>query len=114
MARVTVGDRQYALRSDPEGLFGPRVYTDIGARAAVAVTFPDGEPGEPVVVQVEDGGALENSELTKLAQLDERRQVGFEFQMTKNPGLFRVVLRKGAERKTVEFWAGPPLPVAKN
>jgi hypothetical protein len=113
-AQVMVGEKRYVVQADGEGVFVPRVPTAIGARPAVRVAFPDGEPGEPVVVQVEDGGVLENNEPTKLAHLDERRQMEFALQMTRNPGLFRVVLRKGAETRTLQFWAGPPLPVAQN
>ena len=113
-AHVSVGNQQFSVQATPDAVFVPRVNTAVGARPVVRVKFRDGEPGEPVVVQVEDGGALENHALTQLARLDEQRQIQFAFQMTQNPGLFRVVVRKGGEAQTLEFWAGPPLPVAKN
>jgi hypothetical protein len=115
VAAVTRADGKTlgGLRLNQVNNFSP-VNIDPQETVLVTVTWPQGSPGDKVAAMVEDGGALkdelgmqkdEGQRVLKLA-LDEKRQMRFVFAGSEASGTFRVTLRKGAEIKTVQFWAG--------
>jgi hypothetical protein len=76
------------------------------------MAFEKGKEGDAVTVQVEDGGQLDTKTQAKIAKVDGKGRINFKYRVTGERGAFRVVVRKGAEVKTFEFWVGPPLEVA--
>ncbi|MBM3860678.1 MAG: hypothetical protein FJ395_13650 [Verrucomicrobia bacterium] len=102
-AVVRVGTRESSLQANSLGLF-PRVSIGLEETVRVAVSYPDGQPGDLVVIQSEDGGRLDNGQFVMRATLDDARQVQFSFTSTEEGGLYRVCLRKGFNEKRLEFW----------
>jgi len=88
------------------GLF-PRVPIGLEETVQVAVDYPEGAPGDPVTVQSEDGGSLEENQTVIQSRLDDNRQVRFAFTSTQEGGIYHVTLRKGFDEKHLEFWGGP-------
>ncbi|HEY5743350.1 MAG TPA: hypothetical protein VIS99_12505 [Terrimicrobiaceae bacterium] len=111
IAAVSYAGRKYSLQPTQYGFFD-RVLIEQSAKVPVQVTYPDGEPGEKVIVEVEDGGQLDNDSILAVQSLDDQKRLAFVFQATDQTGIFRVTLRKGGDVKTLNFWAGPELPVA--
>ena len=56
---------------------------------------------------------IESGKIVHTASLDEQKSIAFNFQVSAEPGTHRVVLRKGADVKQLDFWVGEPLPVAQ-
>lgn len=111
VADISFGGRKYSLKPAQYGIFD-QILVEPSSRIPVQVTYPDGEPGEKVIVEVEDGGRLDNDSILAIQSLDDEKRLAFVFRTTAQTGLFRVTLRKGADVKTLNFWAGPELPVA--
>jgi hypothetical protein len=88
------------------GLF-PRVLLDKEQTVPISLSYPDGEPGEVLVISAEDGGQVNSSIPVQTVKLDENRQVNFRFTTTQNEGVFRVTLRRAAEQQQFDFWVGP-------
>ncbi len=82
------------------------MYLPLGGQADVQVQLPEAAPGDQVVVAVEDGGTVGNGKPVQAFNLDENRQVAFQFQATQSLGIFRVSMRHNAQTKIVTFWAG--------
>jgi len=102
-ALVRVGTRESSFEANALGLF-PRVPIGLDETVCVAVSYPDGQPGDLVVVQSEDGGRLDNGQIVMRTTLNDARQVQFSFTSTMEGGLYRVCLRKGFNEKRLEFW----------
>ncbi len=88
------------------GLF-PRVLLGKEQTVSISLSYPDGEPGEVLVISAEDGGQVNSSIPVQTEKLDENRQVNFRFTTTQNEGVFRVTLRRAAEQQQFDFWVGP-------
>jgi hypothetical protein len=110
-ASVTVGGQEYQLSSNQIGCF-QRVYVEPRAKIPVQLTYPDGNPGDTVVVESEDGGRIiESNKIVYVGNLGDDRNLAFQFETTTQQGTYRVVLRKGADVKQLEFWVGQPIAV---
>ena len=105
-AVVEQNGRRTNLAPDAMGNF-PRVLLKPHERVKVAVSYPDGAPDEPVVLQSEDGGQLDQGDTVKQLRLDASRSVVFEFESDRADGIYRVTSRKGFDEKRLEFWVGP-------
>ncbi|MEO6729774.1 MAG: hypothetical protein ABIN01_01060 [Ferruginibacter sp.] len=78
----------------------------------IEIAYPNGRPGDRVIVAVADGGTLDNKEKAKMLQLDIQKKLAFNFQAASDPGIYRIFLRKGKDTKVIRLWVGPePLPV---
>ena len=112
IATVRVRGKALTLEPNASNRF-PRVYVEPQDTVAVTVRYPQGQPGQPVSIQVMDGGQLENQSIVHIAQLDANESLAFQFQLSDQPGIHRVVLSKDGVNKLFDFWAGPELPFAK-
>jgi hypothetical protein len=83
------------------------VITKIGETVEISLTMPDGQPGELIMIQAEDGGSISGGPPVSQASLDELRTLKFSFRGTDEGGLSRVTLRRGFDECHLEFWAGP-------
>jgi len=81
----------------------------IGAKQNVPITvqYDQGSPGDPVAIQVLDGGGLNGNQMAQSAKLDGTRSVNFVFQAGTQDGVYRVNLFNGNSNKTLFFWVGP-------
>ncbi len=92
----------------------PRVQTAVGEKVEVRLAFTRTAPGTPVAMAAQDGGKLHPGKLSAALPVDAERQLAFAFTMSPNPGMHRVSVTTAAgELKTLEFWAGKPLPLAR-
>jgi hypothetical protein len=112
VASVQTGEQKFRLTLNQAGRFN-RVRVVPNKALPVSVEYAEGEPGQNVVVEVEDGGELGNGKGVEVVKLDSQRQVNFSFKADATPGKYQVVLRKGVDEKVLEFWVGEDLPVAK-
>jgi hypothetical protein len=83
----------------------PRIYVSPGEEAAVRMRWPQAAPGDRVVAAVEDGGQLGGGARVKALELDANQELSFAFVAGMEPGIYRISVRRGAETKTVQFWA---------
>jgi hypothetical protein len=91
----------------------PRVYIKPSQEVPVELTFPEGRKDDPVAVQLEDGGGLDGRLAAKVYKLDDLGKVAFKFRASAEEGVYRVVVRKDADVRVLDFWVGTEQPVAK-
>lgn len=109
-ASVVIGGAVTQLEPNQTGDF-QRVYVKPGSSVEVTVSYPEGQPGDKVVAVAQDGGSIDGKGIAKALTLDKQRNVTFTADTTTEGGIYRVLLRNGADRKTINIWAGqePPL-----
>lgn len=106
-------DNEKALPTDHQAILNQMGYfdkiTDIPPleNIPIEIHYPDGSPGEKVVILVHDGGLLDNGNNVKVAKLDHENKLSFSFQVTDHPGIHRVMLKKELDTKVVQLWVGP-------
>ncbi len=94
------------------GVFIPRPTVDPGAAVAIEVAYPQGTPGEVVVASVQDGGDLADRKAVQTLTLSNERKISFNFFTGANEGIYHISVQKGVDRKMIEVWAGPEIPIA--
>jgi hypothetical protein len=104
-ASVHAGNQNYLLTPNQLGNF-ERVNIAPKQKVAVDVSYPEGQAGDPVSVEVEDGGHLNQNQMAEVTALDGQDSIHFQFQPTDQAGIYRIVLRSGADVKVVNFWVG--------
>lgn len=104
-AEVTAGGKSYALTPNQLGNF-QRINVGPKEKVQVQVAYPQGAEGDPVAVVVEDGGHLNENQMSEVAALDKQQNVRFQFQTTGQSGIYRIVLNNGADVKVLNFWVG--------
>ena len=104
-ASVQVGGSNYKLTPNQLGNF-QQVNVGPKQKVHVQVSYPQGSEGDHVAVTVEDGGHLNEKEMSEVASLDTDHNVNFQFQTTDQAGIYRVALRSGADVKVLNFWVG--------
>ena len=104
-AAVRVGDAKYNLEPNAWGLF-PRVLVPAEGTVRVTVAYPSGQPQDPVVIQAEDGGAIDKEKTVQTVTLNESKSLTFDFKTDQQDGVYRVTIRKGLDQKRLEFWVG--------
>ena len=107
-ATVTLDGVSRQLEPNAIGCF-PRMLIATQGRASVLVSYPNATPGDPLVIQCEDGGTLDNGLIVKRTEVDAAGRVSFQFSAGVPEGIYRVLLRNGLDEKHLEFWAGPEL-----
>jgi len=111
IATVQVGERSHKLSPNEVGDFD-RVNVAPRQTIPVKLQYPEAQPGQTVVVQVMDGGAMVapdrppgiDNDLVRLLTLDESRSAEMAFRVTNNDGTHRLVLMRGADKKVLDFW----------
>lgn len=109
-AVVQCGGRRWRSSPNARGEFA-RLYLPPSAQIVASVTFPAGKPGDVILVQAEDGGALQIESGRGSVMLDGAKQAHVAFQAGANDGLYRVTMRRGAVTRVLEFWVGTQPPV---
>ena len=105
VAQVKLGGTTYELHPNQIGGFD-RLNIEPKAKIPIRVTYANGNPGDPISIEVEDGGQLDNKKIAKVQSLDAAKQLAFTFSASEQSGIFRVVLRNGSDVKEISFWAG--------
>lgn len=106
VAVIATGETQRTLSSNQVGQF-PRVYTRASSDVSARITYPEGQPGERVIVEVLDGGVLSpDTVMAKAFTLDASGSFDLNYTLSANDGTHRLALRKGTDVKMLEFWVG--------
>ena len=82
----------------------PRVIVRPGEKISAEVTWPAAAADDEVLIQMEDGGQLDNGAMAKMVKLDARKALTFEVNVSAETGMHRVALNQGEDRKVLEFW----------
>jgi hypothetical protein len=90
----------------------PRSDVKPGGQVPIIAKFPDASVGEKVVAHVQHGGDFDGAEAVLIRSLDEEKTLRFTFTVGKSEGLSQVAIRRGAQVRTMEVWAGTPLKLA--
>jgi cytoskeletal protein RodZ len=104
-AVIQANGKSYELTPNQMGNF-ERVYVAPKDKVQVQVSYPQGQAGDAVAVEVEDGGNLNKDQMSEVAKLDEQKTIQFQFQTTGQEGIYRIALRNGPDVKIVNVWAG--------
>ena len=110
-AEVKVGKKTHHLFADGDRPF-QRVYIKPEESVDITLIYSEEKAGDSVVIQVEDGGLLDDGKLARVAKLDAEKTLTFAFKASSFEGIHRVRLWNGADQKMLDFWAGEPLPLA--
>jgi biotin synthase-related radical SAM superfamily protein len=103
---VTTGSKSY--QSTPNQLGSFDMVTNIQPRQKVPIEiyYPEGRAGEKVIIEVQDGGSLDNNKRVSILSLTNLNKISFGFQTASDPGIYRITLRKGSDLKVVQLWVG--------
>jgi hypothetical protein len=114
-ATVSVGTRTYKdMRPNQDSRFS-RIYNiQPLATVGIEINYPNGNKGDKVVLEVLDGGVLGNGKGVQVISLDGNRNISFYFQVSDSPGLYRVILRKAHDLKTIQLWVGASPAIDSN
>ena len=112
LATVIVKGKEFALNPNEIGYF-PRILLGVNETVKIVVSYPEGTPEDPIVIQAEDGGHLNQGEIVAQGKLDASRQIGFDFKTAQSDGIYRVTVRKGFDEKRLDFWVGPEMQSRK-
>ena len=104
--KIKVGNKEYQSSANERGYFSRVSGIQPGALVFIEVAYPGGKRGEKVVLAAEDGGSFDNQKLVKVVQLNDQGKCSFTFQLTSEPGIFEIFLRKGTDSNAVQLWAG--------
>lgn len=111
-ATVLVKGKKINLTPDEIGFF-PRILLGVNEKVKVVVSYPEGTPEDPLVIQAEDGGHVNQNQIVTHGKLDASKQISFDFEAGENDGIYRVTVRKGFDEKRLDFWVGPELQTTK-
>lgn len=94
----------YHLTPNQSGAFDPVSNIAPMQKIPIEVIYPEGRSGEKVVIEVLDGGTLDQNKKVKVVTLNSQKKISFNFQLATDPGIYRITLRKGEDLKEVNFW----------
>lgn len=109
VAVVRVDGKPITLEPNSLGSF-PRIRIAAEGTASITVSYSKGTVSEPLMIQCEDGGTLDNRTVVQSGTLDVSKGVSFEFKAGSQEGVYRITLRKGWDEKQLVFWVGPDIP----
>jgi hypothetical protein len=110
-ASVTVNGATYNQVPNQLGVF-PQIQIQPKGIVQVQITYPRGNPGDPIAIAVQDGGHLivnDKSAMSQVLGLNGQNSLQFQFQATEQLGIYRISLRNGADVHVINLWAGDNL-----
>ncbi len=111
-ALVCVGNQLYTAYPNQIGNF-QRITVPVKSHLDVSVAYPAGQPGDPIALEVEDGGQLAGKQMGAVTALNDSKNLYFSFDTTEQPGIYRVVMRDGGDVKVLNVWAGAEPPMRR-
>jgi YD repeat-containing protein len=103
--KITFNGKVFEPKLNQIGYFDRVLHIPALTKISVEVYYPDGNINDKIVLFVEDGGKLDSDKATETVQLNNQKRLSFNFETVAQPGLFRVVLKKGNDTKVVQFWS---------
>lgn len=119
-ATIKLTGKDLKLQANAHGEF-PRQSLAPEQRVEIRLQLPLAERLEPLTITAMDGGRVlttgpDGERAAKPGARhspDASRRLDFTFIADKHPGIYRVLVKKGREQRTLEFWVGPPLPIRR-
>ncbi|MES2996125.1 MAG: hypothetical protein V4733_04870 [Verrucomicrobiota bacterium] len=109
-AEVVINGARHRLVPNQLGEF-QRVYVETGGSVDVTVRYAGAKPGEKVIAAMQDGGTLNGKGIAEQFTVDSSGNIAFSAETRDEGGIHRVLLTKGADRKTLDIWGGPESPL---
>lgn len=106
---VETSSRRYVnLRPDDVGVL-PRIYADAEERIELKVSFPDGEPGEKIYVEIPNGGSFPDSDqFGRVFEISADRTLFFPYISDDSRGHCNVIVRHRGHSRSLPIWVGAP------
>lgn len=106
-AQVETSTRRYVnLRPDDVGDM-PRVYAEAEERIELSVSFPDGEPGEKIFLELPNGGSFPDSDqFGRVLELPANRTLTFPYVTDESRGHCNVMIRHRGHSRSLPIWVG--------
>jgi hypothetical protein len=104
---VSTASESYNLTPNQMGTFDLVPDIQPMQKIPVEIAYPQGRSGEKVIIEVMDGGSIDDNKKVKVVQLNSGNKISFNFQVASDPGMYRVTLRKGEDVKEIQLWVGP-------
>ena len=109
VAKVAIGKR-VVTPSFGRDRISERMHVHAEKDISVRLRLPDSVPGDPVVIQMLDGGTLrENADRIQQTVVDDRGELDFDLTLTDEGGIYRVFVKQTTGDTVLEFWGGDPL-----
>jgi len=102
---MSVGRDGRTYDADHLGNF-PKMMIDGHSPVPVTLRYRDGAPGDPVMVELEDGGSLDGKGIVRKLALDGQREIHFTFEAGDDEGTWRISVVKLNDFKTLHFQVG--------
>ncbi|MES2995704.1 MAG: hypothetical protein V4733_02740 [Verrucomicrobiota bacterium] len=109
-ATVVVNGARHRLVPNQLGEF-QRVYVETGGSVDVTVRYPAAKPGDKIIAAMQDGGTLNGKGIAEQFTVDSSGNIAFSAETRDEGGIHRVLLTKGADRKTLDIWGGAESPL---
>jgi len=93
VAIVVAGGKTYNLTPNELGGFD-RIFIAAGEEVKVTASYELGIPGEPLLVEAEDGGIIDGGGSASPKALDPDRGLSFVFKASTQDGIHRVTMRR--------------------
>lgn len=104
--RVVINKKTFVLSLNQNNAFDRVSRVPANSIASIEVHFPQGNAGEVVIAEVQDGGSFEDGSGLVALTLANDKKIHFNFKTGGDQGSYVVTLRKGNDVKTVELWVG--------
>jgi len=102
---VSIDGKKFQLTPNQLGHY-PKMEIATRAKVPVVLSFPQNQPGDQIMVQVEDGGTLDQKAMATVAKLNNDLTAQFNFTATEQPGIYRLRIQSGSSVQVLSFWAG--------
>lgn len=104
--KIKLNSKEFNLKANKAGFFPQVLGFQPSAVVPITVVYPQGAPGEKVIISAEDGGGFENNKKAIVVSLDAEKKCVFNFRLSLHDGLFEIILRKGEDAKMIQLWVG--------
>jgi hypothetical protein len=105
-ALVQIGAQNYQLSPNQVGEFD-QVHVAPESTLHVSMAYPQGDPGDIINLEIEDGGTINGKGFATVVSLGDDHQIHFDFKVNQEDGVYRVEARSGGDTKMLNFWVDP-------
>jgi hypothetical protein len=95
----------YQLKANELGYFNRVTNLLPEEKITIALNYPKAKAGEQLIISIEDGGDIEGKKI-HIVRLNPEKSISFIFNLAADPGLYRLLIRKGGDVKVVQLWVG--------
>jgi hypothetical protein len=114
VCKIQINNKNFELKPNSGGYFQRIANIEKNAIVPVEVAYPNGNVGDKIVLTVLDGGSVDSNKAVAVVPLDGDKKCVFNFHVTNQVGLFRVLMTNGEDQKIVQVWVGAEPVMAKH